>query len=390
MAATRDGGGYWLVARPTAGSSPTATPGSSDPTGSSTLNQPIVGMAATPDGGGYWLVARDGGIFTYGDAGFSGSPAAAPYNAPVVGMAANGAGGYWLVASDGGTSQLRLTVLRERRLDASCRVPTGSRRPRAPRELPATGVAPSTQETHASPHPSVRPIRARRPARPGRRVARRLLRDVPDFPTPGVVFKDITLLLADAPGFDLVVTALVAPFLGRVDKVAAIEARGFILGAPAAVALGAGLVPLRKPGKLPWETLSESYELEYGIDALEIHTDALAPGDRVLLVDDVIATGGTARAAAALVATAGARPGGPGGAARARAPRRSPPALRDPAPRGHPLTRRPLTRIHPGSGCDRRLWSTERLACRGRTRTAAPASQVVRRRRRRCSPCCWW
>lgn len=138
-------------------------------------------------------------------------------------------------------------------------------------------------------------------------VARRLLRDVPDFPAPGVVFKDITPLLADAPAFDLIVTALVAPFLGRVDKVAAIEARGFILGAPAAIALGVGLVPLRKPGKLPWEALSESYELEYGIDALEIHTDALAPGDRVLLVDDVVATGGTARAAAALVATAGAR-----------------------------------------------------------------------------------
>jgi adenine phosphoribosyltransferase len=137
-------------------------------------------------------------------------------------------------------------------------------------------------------------------------ASRRLIRDVPDFPKPGVVFKDITNLLVDAVAFDLVVTALVAPFLGRVDKVAAIEARGFILGAPAAIALGAGLVPLRKPGKLPWETLSESYELEYGIDALEIHTDALAPGDRVLLVDDVIATGGTARAAAALVATAGA------------------------------------------------------------------------------------
>jgi adenine phosphoribosyltransferase len=137
-------------------------------------------------------------------------------------------------------------------------------------------------------------------------VAKQLMRDVPDFPKPGVVFKDMTNLLADAAAFDLIVTALVAPFRGCVDKVAAIEARGFILGAPAAVALGAGLVPLRKPGKLPWETLSESYELEYGIDALELHTDALAPGDRVLLIDDVIATGGTARAAAALVAAAGA------------------------------------------------------------------------------------
>ncbi len=137
-------------------------------------------------------------------------------------------------------------------------------------------------------------------------VARQSLRDVPDFPEPGVVFKDITNLLADAAAFELIVKALVAPFRGQVDKVAAIEARGFILGAPAAIALGAGLVPLRKSGKLPWETLSVSYELEYGIDALEIHTDALAPGDRVLLVDDVIATGGTARAAATLVASAGA------------------------------------------------------------------------------------
>jgi len=137
-------------------------------------------------------------------------------------------------------------------------------------------------------------------------LTEQLLRDVPGFPKPGVVFKDITTLLADAAAFDLVVTALVAPFLGQVDKVAAIEARGFILGAPAAIALGAGLVPLRKRGKLPWQTLSESYELEYGIDGLEIHTDALAPGDRVLLVDDVIATGGTAQAAAALVANAGA------------------------------------------------------------------------------------
>src|SRR3974390_338923 len=91
-------------------------------------------------------------------------------------------------------------------------------------------------------------------------AAQRLLRDVPDFPKPGVVFKDITNLLADPTAFDLVVTALVAPFWGRVAKWAAIEARGFILGAPAAIALGAGLVLLRKRGKLPWETLSESYE----------------------------------------------------------------------------------------------------------------------------------
>jgi len=137
-------------------------------------------------------------------------------------------------------------------------------------------------------------------------VTRQLMRDVPDFPRPGVAFKDFSNLLLDPAAFDLIVTALVAPFCGQVDKVAAIEARGFILGAPAAIALGAGLVPLRKPGKLPWETLGESYELEYGIDGLEIHTDALAPDDRVLLIDDVIATGGTARAAAALVTASGA------------------------------------------------------------------------------------
>lgn len=137
-------------------------------------------------------------------------------------------------------------------------------------------------------------------------VTRQLVRVVPDFPRPGVAFMDISTLVADAAAFDLVVTALVAPFRGQVDKVAAIEARGFILGAPAAVALGAGLVPLRKPGRLPWKTFSASYELEYGTDGLEVHTDALTPSDRVLLIDDVVATGGTARAAAELVTTAGA------------------------------------------------------------------------------------
>jgi adenine phosphoribosyltransferase len=134
----------------------------------------------------------------------------------------------------------------------------------------------------------------------------RLVRDVPDFPNPGVVFKDITVLLADPAVFPVVIAALVAPFVGQVDKVAAIEARGFIVGAPAALALSAGLVPLRKPGKLPWETVTEPYELEYGVDALEMHVDALRPGDRVLLIDDVIATGGTAAAAAKLITAAGA------------------------------------------------------------------------------------
>jgi adenine phosphoribosyltransferase len=139
----------------------------------------------------------------------------------------------------------------------------------------------------------------------GRAALDDLVRDVADFPSPGVIFKDITILLADPIAFHAVVAALIAPFVGRVDKVAAIEARGFILGAPAALALGAGLIPLRKPGKLPWETYTESYQLEYGYDALEMHVDAILPGDRILLVDDVIATGGTARAAAALIATAG-------------------------------------------------------------------------------------
>ena len=151
--------------------------------------------------------------------------------------------------------------------------------------------------TDASPEPQV--------LAKGRDALADLVRDVENFPTPGVIFKDITVLLADPKAFHDVVAALVEPFAGRVDKVAAIEARGFILGAPAALALGAGLVPLRKPGKLPWTTYSQSYQLEYATDALEMHTDAVSPGDRVLVVDDVIATGGTAAAAAALIALAG-------------------------------------------------------------------------------------
>jgi adenine phosphoribosyltransferase len=134
-----------------------------------------------------------------------------------------------------------------------------------------------------------------------------LVRDVVDYPEPGVVFKDITPLLAQPQAYAAAVAAMAAPFEGRVDQVAAIEARGFILGAPVAYALGTGLVPMRKMGKLPATTVRAAYALEYGEAVLEMHVDALRPGDRVLVVDDVIATGGTAQAAIGLVEAAGAR-----------------------------------------------------------------------------------
>ncbi|MGI9157976.1 MAG: adenine phosphoribosyltransferase [Marmoricola sp.] len=137
-----------------------------------------------------------------------------------------------------------------------------------------------------------------------------LVRDVPDFPKPGVLFKDITPLLADDLGFRIVVDAMAEA--GRddsgevvVDKVVGMEARGFIFAAPVALALGCGFVPVRKPGRLPWSTHSVSYDLEYGSETLEIHTDAIADGDRVLVVDDVLATGGTARATVDLVEKCG-------------------------------------------------------------------------------------
>ncbi|WP_141013440.1 adenine phosphoribosyltransferase [Nocardioides sambongensis] len=146
-------------------------------------------------------------------------------------------------------------------------------------------------------------------------VLERLVRDVPDFPEPGIVFKDITPLLADPAGLAAVVTALAAA--GRdltgapvVDKVAGMEARGFILAAPVALSLGVGFVPVRKPGKLPGETHAISYALEYGEATLEVAHDAFAPGDRVLLIDDVLATGGTAVATADLVRRCGAEPVG--------------------------------------------------------------------------------
>ncbi len=133
-----------------------------------------------------------------------------------------------------------------------------------------------------------------------------LVRDVVGFPHPGVTFKDITPVLADAAGFADAVAWLAAPFAGKVDTVAAIEARGFILGAPVAYALGTGLVPVRKVGKLPAATMAEAYVLEYGEATLELHIDAVGPGDRVLIVDDVIATGGTLLATASVLRRAGA------------------------------------------------------------------------------------
>jgi adenine phosphoribosyltransferase len=132
--------------------------------------------------------------------------------------------------------------------------------------------------------------------------------DVPDFPQPGVVFKDISPLLADHVAFAGAVDAIVAHHgRGTIDKVVGIEARGFIIAAPVAYHFGAGFVPVRKPGKLPLATHEEAYELEYGTNVLQVHQDAFEPGDRVLIVDDVLATGGTVEATAELVELAGGR-----------------------------------------------------------------------------------
>jgi len=136
---------------------------------------------------------------------------------------------------------------------------------------------------------------------------RQTLRVVPDYPKPGIIFQDITPVLRDGPLLSEVVLEMSRPFReSRITHVVGIEARGFILGGAVATALGAGFVPARKPGKLPWERTVEAYDLEYGTDALEAHRDALGQGNRVLIVDDVLATGGTARAAGQLARGLGA------------------------------------------------------------------------------------
>ena len=149
------------------------------------------------------------------------------------------------------------------------------------------------------------------PGETGLDAALALIADVPDFPEPGILFKDITPLLADHTALETIVAALAAAArdeAGRpvVDKVLGMESRGFILGAPVALALGVGFVPVRKEGKLPRDTYAVSYALEYGEATLEVHRDSLQPGERVLLVDDVLATGGTARATVDLVEKCGA------------------------------------------------------------------------------------
>ena len=133
------------------------------------------------------------------------------------------------------------------------------------------------------------------------------IRDIPDFPKPGVVFKDITPLLADVDAFRFTVDAIADHFAGsEVHKVVGVEARGFIVAAPVAYRFGAGLIPVRKPGKLPHEIEREEYELEYGTDLLEIHRDAVGPGENVVIIDDVLATGGTASTSVRLVERLGA------------------------------------------------------------------------------------
>lgn len=136
---------------------------------------------------------------------------------------------------------------------------------------------------------------------------RKYIRDVPDFPKPGILFRDLTPLLANPGALRLSIEAMADPFRDAgIDYVVGTEARGFIFGAPVATMLGAGFVPVRKPGKLPVDTLEVSYELEYGTDRIQMHSDALGPDDRVLVVDDLIATGGTAKATVDLVERAGA------------------------------------------------------------------------------------
>ena len=134
---------------------------------------------------------------------------------------------------------------------------------------------------------------------------KKLIRDIPDFPKTGILFRDITPLIADPRGFAAIVDGLAEPYLGQVDTVLGIESRGFIIGAPVAYRLGVGLAIARKPGKLPFSTVDESYDLEYGSASLQMHSDAIKPGARVLIVDDLLATGGTAEASLKLVRRVG-------------------------------------------------------------------------------------
>lgn len=141
----------------------------------------------------------------------------------------------------------------------------------------------------------------------------RLVRDIPDFPEKGVTFRDITPLLGDAEGFTKSITELVHRFEEvPVDRVLGMEARGFIIAAPVAYRIGAGFIPVRKAGKLPWAVVREEYQLEYGSDKLEIHRDAIHPGERILVIDDVLATGGTALATCKLVEALGGKVAGLG------------------------------------------------------------------------------
>ncbi|MCO5229471.1 MAG: adenine phosphoribosyltransferase [Thermomicrobiales bacterium] len=133
-------------------------------------------------------------------------------------------------------------------------------------------------------------------------LLKQYIRDVPDFPIPGIMFRDITTLLASPEGFRAAIDGLLAPYQDvQIDKVVVIESRGFIFGTPMAYALNAGVVPVRKPGKLPADTLTEEYDLEYGTNSLQIHTDAIERGERVIIVDDLLATGGTVDATIRLV-----------------------------------------------------------------------------------------
>ena len=132
-----------------------------------------------------------------------------------------------------------------------------------------------------------------------------LIRTIPDYPKPGIMFRDVTTLMADRAGFKASIDALAAPFVGKVDAVAGIEARGFIFGGAVADRLGCGFIPIRKKGKLPWTTIGQPYTLEYGVDTIEIHLDAIQKGQRIVIVDDLIATGGTAEAAVKLISRVG-------------------------------------------------------------------------------------